>query len=252
MLAVSLSENHIAVDGPAASGKSTVGLALAHALNMAYLDSGRIYRLFGALALERGIAPGDASAYAALLGREGFEILGGQAFCVGGRFYDEHLESAATELQAAHAAASPDTRALATEVARAYIDQVGSCVVVGRDAGTQIVPMAIAKFYLNADPAERLRRRAAEGHERAEVLAVKDGVDEKRFASGVPRHAEDALVLDVTDLAPEGVLCVLLRVAQERGLDGERSRQPTTFVGVGDVARAWDRARRREGERDIG
>jgi len=144
----------VAIDGPAASGKGTIGRALAERFGFAHLDTGLLYRAVGRRVLE-GSDPVDA---ARDLAAEDLE--------------ERWLRSAEVGQAASKAAAIPEVRAALLDFQRAFARRAGGAVLDGRDIGTVICPEAEAKLFVTASDAERARRRAAEL--RAEGTGVSD------------------------------------------------------------------------------
>ena len=197
----------IAIDGPAGAGKSTVARALAAALGFRYLDSGAMYRAVALLTLREPAAePAELAAGAAIeLTRDGQVQLDGEDVTKAIREPD-------VSRQASIVAAQPAVRTALVEKQRALLRD-DDWVAEGRDIGTVVAPGAELKVYLDADPAERARRRAAEtGADPAAVLAdqtARDERDRSRAASPL-READGAVKVDTTGLA---VAEVVARVA---------------------------------------
>jgi len=194
----------IAIDGPAGAGKSTVARALAERLGFTYLDSGAMYRCVALLALrapDRDPAELASAARVELGGLRGAVLLDGQD--VSGA-----IRAPEVSAQASVVAAVPAVREALVAKQRALL-AAGDWVAEGRDIGTVVAPGAELKVYLDADPAERARRRAAEiGADEDSVLAeqtIRDERDRSRAESPL-RAAEGAVVLDTTGLGlPEVV-----------------------------------------------
>lgn len=209
----------IAIDGPAGSGKSTVARAVAARLGFSYLDSGAMYRCVGLAALEAGVDPGDAAAASGLGARILLEVEGDRVFLdgreVSGRIRDPDVADAAS-LVSRH----PGVRRVLVARQRELAEE-GRWVVEGRDIGTVVAPDAPLKVFLTADEAERARRRARElGLEPGEVLAAqraRDASDATR-EHGALRAADDAIVLDTTELGAEEVVERIVAHARERDL----------------------------------
>jgi cytidylate kinase len=217
----------IAIDGPAASGKSSLGRALAKKLDYFFLDTGLMYRAFTLAALERGIGPGDEAGCADLARRldmlvEANEdtriIVDGED--VTGRLRSPEVEAAVSAYSAIHAVRNEMVRRQRALAAR------GRMVMAGRDIGTVVLPEAPLKIYLEASEAQRVARRQAQaqgwgerqGSTRAhEHIAGRDHVDSSRPVSPL-RPADDAVVIDTSAMSLEEVLGVALRlVGCEKG-----------------------------------
>jgi cytidylate kinase len=202
----------VAVDGPAASGKGTIAARLGETLGLPVLDSGLLYRAVGVAVEADG---GDLEA---------------EAGCArAARSLDfSHLEDPALRTRAAAAAASrvavhPAVRAALIAFQRAFAAQESGAVIDGRDIGTVIVPHAPAKLYIDAAAQVRARRRwrqlRAEGEAIAyeEILAdieERDRRDARRAASPM-RPADDAVLLDTTDLDIDRAFDAARRIVEQ-------------------------------------
>ncbi|TDB39861.1 MAG: (d)CMP kinase [Actinobacteria bacterium] len=218
----------IAIDGPAASGKSTVARAVARRLGFRYLDTGAMYRAIAAEAVRLGLPLEEAGAMAALAETthisftyaDGDPIPG--AVLVGGTDVTAEIRTPQVDAAVSLVARIPGVRAALVPIQRQFA--TGSDTVVeGRDIGTVVFPDAAVKVYLTATPEERARRRfgdrEAAGHE-AEIAAVaadiarRDMLDSTRAASPLATAA-DAHVIDTTGLSVEGVVDQIEALARE-------------------------------------
>jgi cytidylate kinase len=205
----------IAVDGPAAAGKSTVARAVADALGFTYLDSGAMYRCVALAALELGVDPADVAA--------GVRIDLGDGVRCDGRDVTQAIRAPEVSQAASRAAADPRVREAMVEHQRRLLAS-GDWVAEGRDIGTVVAPDAAVKVFLTADAAERARRRAAElGADQATVLAEQKLRDERDTTRAVSplEPAPDAVVLDTTGMTLEQVVARVVALAREqRGAAG--------------------------------
>jgi cytidylate kinase len=157
----------IAIDGPAAAGKTTVARALADRLGATYLDTGLLYRAVTLSALRAGIAPTDGDAIARLARNSRFKILPPptpdriEEIMVDGEVVTPALRTAEIDRHVSAVSAHPDVRATLLPIQR-RIATDGTVVMVGRDITTVVIPDAGVKVFLNASPAERARRRLTE------------------------------------------------------------------------------------------
>jgi cytidylate kinase len=190
----------VAIDGPAGAGKSTVARALAEALGFRYLDSGAMYRTVGLMTLRHG---GAASEQA-----ERLSIELNDRVVANGEDVTEAIRAAEVSEAASKVATNPSVRAALVEKQRELLGD-GDWVAEGRDIGTVVAPDAQVKVYLNADPAERARRRASElGGDAETVLreqALRDAQDESREHSPLTL-APGAVELDTTGLSIDEVV----------------------------------------------
>lgn len=208
----------IAIDGPAGSGKSTVGAALAKRLNYLYFDTGVMYRAVTLAALQRSIALKDEPAIVALAEQIHIAVTPPHPTDADGRQYTVLLDgvdvtwairSSAVDAQVSIPSAYPKVRE-AMVVQQRRVAEPGNVVMVGRDIGTVVLPDADLKIYLIASAEERARRRYEELRQRrieanyAHILSAlqhRDEVDSSRKVSPL-KPADDAIILDCTHLSP--------------------------------------------------
>ncbi len=200
----------IAIDGPAAAGKTTLARRLAEELGYLFVPTGAMYRA-AALAKKRGLPPDRARIEV----REGGRIL------LEGEDVTELLSSPDLDELSSQVAVDSSVRRHLVALQRG-IAAGRQVVMEGRDIGTVVLPDADLKIFLWADPEERARRRLAErGGDFQEVLAAirrRDERDSTREDSPL-RPAPDAVILDTTGIPPEQVLAEALRLVEERRAD---------------------------------
>jgi cytidylate kinase len=215
----------IAIDGPGGAGKSTVSRALASQLGFAYVDTGAMYRVIGVLAAERGIGVDDATALAQLCDATRIDFVerdGRGVVEVDGRDLSAAIRTAGAAQDASRYSTVPAVRERLVARQR-ELGAADDVVMEGRDIGTVVFPEAQLKVYLDASPRERARRRAAElgSASDAEIdrmareIAERDERDRGRAHSPL-RPAEDAILLDSTDLPIDRVVAQLLAKVAER------------------------------------
>jgi cytidylate kinase len=154
----------IAIDGPSASGKSTVSRLTAKELGFCYVDSGSFYRGMTWKALREGVDCKDAAAVIGLLERIHFELCiseGQVQFTIDGEDPGSQLRAMTVAEHVSDIAAIPEVRRYMVEKLRSTA-QFGNLVMEGRDIGTVVFPDTPFKFYLDANPEERARRRHQE------------------------------------------------------------------------------------------
>ena len=201
----------ITIDGPAGCGKSTAARELAKALGIAHLDTGATYRAVTLLALRQGIDLTDAAALAELA--RGMDIrmvsTGGRIGVVlDGQDVTDEIRTEAVSANSRYAATSAAVREVLVELQRRLGRQLGSFVTEGRDQGSVVFPEADLKFYLDARPAERARRRCEELRSHGQqadydaVLAAIEDRDrrDRGRAVGPLRVPGGATVIDTSDM----------------------------------------------------
>ncbi len=210
----------IAIDGPAASGKSTLGKKLADDLGYLFLDTGVMYRAITWVALQRGIPVQDEPAVTLLAERTEIDIRPPSYpdgrncdILAGGADITWEIRLPEVDANVSLVSSYPGVRRALTEQQR-RIGQRGGVVMVGRDIGTVVFPDAELKIYLDASAEERARRRYLEVHQRGghetyeEILAAmleRDRFDSSREHAPL-RPASDAIILDSDELDVEQVL----------------------------------------------
>jgi cytidylate kinase len=215
----------VAIDGPAASGKGTVAKRVAAALGFHYLDSGALYRLVALKALLAGVDPDDAGAVAALAGSldVAFE---GESTRLDGSDVTHALRDEAASAAASRVAVHARVRAALLQRQRAFRQPPG-LVADGRDMGTVVFPEARVKVFVTASPEERARRR----HNQFAEMGIDVNIQsllrdirerDKRDASRAVaplRPADDAVILDTTDMTIDAAVATVLARVRASGLE---------------------------------
>jgi cytidylate kinase len=205
----------IAIDGASASGKSTNARIVARALGFIHVDTGAMYRTLAWYCLKKGVDVHDAQAVTALCRRWNatLECVGGEArLLVNGADPGAEIRTVQVSQATPVVAAVPEVREWMMQTQRRCL-QFGSLVMDGRDIGTHIFPETPFKFYLDASPGERAKRRAAEGI--AEDIAARDERDVRRAAAPL-QIAPDAIVINNSHLTSNQTSALILeRVRQD-------------------------------------
>lgn len=222
-----MQERSIAIDGPAGAGKSTLARALARELGYLYVDTGAIYRTVALRAREAGADPSDPEQVAPLLEdldlRMDYGGDGVQRMYLSGRDVTETIRENEVSALASQVAALPAVREFLLEFQRKQARE-HDVVMDGRDIGTVVLPQAGVKIFLTAAPEARARRRTAELLQRGQdanfdeilrEIRQRDEQDENRPVAPL-RQAEDAALLDTTNLDLKGSLEALLTLVRER------------------------------------
>ena len=218
----------VAIDGPGGSGKGTIAIRLAERLGWHFLDSGALYRVVAVAAIREGTDPDDHDALAALARglRLAFEVRGGETrVLLGGEDVSTELRREETGAMASRVAAVPAVRAALSDLQRSFRKPPG-LVADGRDMGTVIFPDAGLKIFLTASAEERANRRYKQLKEKGESvnlprlfreIEARDARDASREVAPL-RPAEDAVILDSTDLDIDEVLGIVLGLVEKSGV----------------------------------
>lgn len=207
----------VAIDGPAASGKSSVARALAKRLEFAHVNSGAIYRAIAWLVYERGAEPANAQSVMREIESSRFEfgLRNKESFIlIDGVNPETHLKDQSVNRTVSVISSIPEVRTFLLNRLRTYtaLDDV---VMEGRDIGSTVFPETPYKFYIDASPDVRAQRRAAQGLD--DDLAYRDKIDSSRRASPLT-IAEDAHVIDSSHLTIDGVVGEIIGRLKIKGL----------------------------------
>jgi len=202
----------ITIDGPAASGKSTIARLLAKKLSACFLDTGAMYRAVTLAAIESGIDMTDEEKLTRVLEETDFEFKTEDEkmiVYVNGAEVTEKIRAAEVTADVHYVACSPKIRTKLVQMQRDFAATRDKIVTEGRDQGTVAFPDARIKFFLTADIGERARRRVAELTEKGQrysleqiqqAIEQRDKTDLNRTV-GPLKPAEDAVVVDTTALS---------------------------------------------------
>ena len=205
----------VTLDGPAASGKSSVARRIADRLGCPFVSSGLLYRAATWLAAEAGVDPTDEAALVALLRSHDVRLepdRDGNRIVIDGRDVSARLHTDAIDDGVSSVASHPGVRAWVNDRLR---EIAGPFVIDGRDMGRDVFPDAWLKLYLTADPevraARRVGERAADLGAIAEAIRRRDASDARQ---SVP--AEDAVTLDTSSLGLDEVVERVMRLVDAR------------------------------------
>lgn len=217
-------QNIIAIDGPAGVGKSTVSRMVAAATGFTYLDTGAMYRGVGLFLQEHGVDLTDVAAIEKLLQGLDLQLLpaAGKSMDVGvlinNRDVSDAIRTPEMAMVASNVSALPVVRDYLTSMQRSYGER-GQIVAEGRDIGTVVFPAAAFKFFLDARPTERARRRYsqlkakgldADLDEILEMTLTRDKNDSEREIAPLVQ-AEDASRIDTTEISVDEVVSLILQ-----------------------------------------
>ena len=208
----------VAIDGPAASGKSSVARALAKQVGFNYVNSGAMYRAVTWYVLKNNVAPGDAAAIVRLLNNTRIDCTladKGSRILIDDVDPTAHLCDDRVNEEVSLVSSVPRVREILVEKMRVLArDQ--DVVMEGRDIGSVVFPDTPYKFYIDASPDVRLRRRQAQGLR--DQIAARDRADSSRRASPLI-IAEDAHVIDSSTLTIEGVVGEIIGRLKMKGME---------------------------------
>ena len=207
----------VAIDGPAASGKSSVARRLAKRIGFDYVNSGAMYRAVTWHVLQHALSPGDGDAIARLLeaSRIDCDLDGGASrISIDGVDPVAHLRDDRVNDEVSLVSSVPRVREILVAKMRAYASD-RDLVMEGRDIGSVVFPETPYKFYIDASPEVRWRRRIAQGQR--DQIATRDHADSSRRASPLV-IAEDAHVIDSSNLTIEGVVGEIIDRLRMKGM----------------------------------
>ena len=217
---------NIAIDGPAGAGKSTMARRAAAELGFVYVDTGAIYRTVGYAVITRGIDPAETEQIDALLPQLRVKLAwkdGVQHMYLNGADVSKKIRLPEVSSMASKVSALPSVRAFLLDTQRSAA-KTNSVVMDGRDIGTVVLPDADVKIYLTASAEVRAKRRFLELQEQGasdtyeEVLKdmiERDYRDMHREIAPL-RQADDAVLLDTSDLSLEESVAALLKIIREK------------------------------------
>ena len=217
----------ITIDGPSGVGKSTISRMLAARLGYTYLDTGAMYRAVGLQCKNEGISPDDEEAVSRLVDTIDLQLLPPDSpdedtrVLLNGQDVSQEIRTPEVSMLASRVSALPAVRARLTALQQ-QIGSQGKIVAEGRDTGTVVFPQAQYKFYLDADPEERARRRLnqlkksgkqVDLEQLRQQILQRDQNDAERTIAPL-RAAPDARVIDSTTLSASEVVNKMLAIIQ--------------------------------------
>jgi cytidylate kinase len=211
-----MSFHAIAIDGPAASGKSTMARELASRLGLVMVNSGAMYRALTWKILSEGIDPNHTAAVVALLDK--INITCGDDGLISTILIDginpaSFLRNPEINSHVSVVSAIPEVREKLVRMQRAYLNRT-HVVMEGRDIGSVVFPETPFKIYIDADPEVRNRRRSGDGEE--DSVAKRDAADSSRKTAPL-KIADGATVLDTSNLSIEGAIEAAIEILRKQG-----------------------------------
>lgn len=217
---------NVAIDGPAGAGKSTIAKAIAKNLGLIYVDTGAMYRAIALYLLREGIAADDAEGIQkkcltadVTIGYENGE----QVVYLNGENVNAYLRTEEVGNMASASSVQPAVRKKLVELQQALAAK-NDCIMDGRDIGTCVLPNAQVKIYLTASSEVRAMRRFCELEAKgvsADFAQIKADIEERDHRDMNREHsplrqAEDAVLVDSSDMTIEQVMECILEICRER------------------------------------
>ncbi|SEH81734.1 cytidylate kinase [Halobacillus karajensis] len=222
----------IAIDGPAAAGKSTVAKKVAEKLSFIYVDTGAMYRALTWKALKEGISLEDEQSLVTLLGSSDLNLVQseqGQRVILDHQDVSEEIRTAEVTNQVSIVAKHKEVREEMVQRQQQLVKDKG-VVMDGRDIGTHVLPNAEVKIFMIASVEERAQRRHKENmekgfpsdlHQLMEEIRKRDEIDSNRATAPLVK-AEDAIEVDTTSMGINEVVDRILEIVHEKSVKGDQ------------------------------
>ena len=213
----------IAIDGPAAAGKSTIAKRVAKLLGLVYIDTGAMYRAFTYAVLKRGIDPEDEKASCSIIPEVKIELCeDGRVLC-NGEDVTRVIREPKVSGNVSYIASYKDIRLALVDMQRDMAKTV-SVVMDGRDIGTYVLPDAEVKIFQIASVEKRAERRYIENQEKGIETSLEDVIEDVRKRDYIDSHrafaplkkADDAIELDTSDLTIDESVEAVLKIVKEK------------------------------------
>ncbi len=221
---------NLAIDGPAGAGKSTIARQIAKQMGFIYVDTGAMYRAMGLYLMRQGINPEETENISKECGKAKISIEyqnGEQVVLLNGENVNGLIRTEEVSRMASLTSANPAVRAAMLDLQR-NLARTQDVVMDGRDIGTVILPDADCKIYLTASSATRAKRRYEELVAKGELcdletiekdIIARDYQDMHREIAPL-KQAEDAVLVDSSEMTIEEVVERIIRICQERKVQG--------------------------------
>lgn len=221
---------NIAIDGPAGAGKSTIAKSIAKKRKIIYVDTGAMYRAMALFMIKNNVDPEDTETVAKVCEKADITIgyeNDQQVVYLNGENVNAFLRTEEVGAMASKVSVQPAVRVKLVELQK-NIAKENDCVMDGRDIGTVVLPDAQVKIFLTASSLVRAKRRYAELTEKGETCDLKEiqaGIEERDYRDmhreiSPLKQAEDAVLLDTSDLTIEQVIDRIDEITKEK-LSGE-------------------------------
>ena len=213
----------IAIDGPAAAGKSTIAKRVAAILGYVYIDTGAMYRAFTWAVMEAGLDPEDETASCSLIGKVKIDLLENGTVLCNGVDVTRAIREPRVSGNVSYIASYKDIRLELVDMQRA-LAQSKSVVMDGRDIGTYVLPKAEVKIYQIASVECRAKRRYDENLSKGIPTSMEDVIADVKKRDYIDSHrdfaplrqAEDAIALDTSDMSIEEVVEAVLSIVHDK------------------------------------
>lgn len=216
---------NVAIDGPAGAGKSTISRRAANELGFIYIDTGALYRTVGVAAMRQGKLGTQEDIESVLTDDLSVELRfvdGVQKMFLNGEDVSEEIRTPEASMAASKVSAVPAVRAYLFDLQK-RIAKENNCIMDGRDIGTVVLPDADVKIFLTASPEARAKRRYKELTEKGsdvnyeDVLSdmIKRDYDDSHRAIAPLKQAEDAVLVDTSDIGLEDSISLIIRTIKE-------------------------------------
>lgn len=213
----------IAIDGPAAAGKSTIAKRVARHFNFVYIDTGAMYRAVTWYVVNKGVNPEDEAASTALIPEINIRLTSDHQVFVNGIDVSKEIREPQVSGNVSYIASYPEVRLFLTEQQRAMA-QTESVVMDGRDIGSYVLPNANVKIFQTASVKVRAMRRFLENQEKGldttleeitKELEMRDHIDSTRAMAPL-KQADDAIAVDTDALSIDEVVNLIIKIVNEK------------------------------------
>ena len=213
----------IAIDGPAAAGKSTVAKIVAKRLGFIYIDTGAMYRAFTWYVLYRGLDPKNEEASCSLIPEVSIDLAEDGKVFVCGHDVTRAIREPNVSSNVSYIASYKAIRLALIDLQR-ELGEKGNVVMDGRDIGSYVLPRAQVKIFQIASAETRAKRRYLENLEKGIPTSLEDVTEDVKRRDYIDSHrdfdplmqAEDAIPLDTSDMTIEEVVDAILRIVEEK------------------------------------
>ena len=213
----------IAIDGPAAAGKSTVAKIVAKRLGFVYIDTGAMYRAFTWYVLHRGLDPKNEEASCSLIPEVRISLKEDGSVFVCGHDVTRAIREPLVSSNVSYIASYKGIRLALIDLQR-ELGEKDNCVMDGRDIGSYVLPHAEVKIFQIASVQTRAKRRFLENQEKGIPTTYEEVVADVKNRDYIDSHrdfdplmqAEDAIPLDTSDMTIEEVVDAILRIVEEK------------------------------------